>query len=126
MIVEVPVTGMLRKSVDKFGTVRIGNRQLVQRMWIDAADLVKIKNPSEITNAEGCVMRPVDYKFDVTAMLVDTQDIFRLHGCWSHSPGEIIADVMAPMLTQEQDIMLDKISRPVVDFPTTGRALDLE
>lgn len=114
MIVEVPVTirAAFEYDLDKLPS---------QKMWIDAADLAKICNPYEITMK----MLPIDYKFELDAMPVGTQDIFRLRGCWSHNPGEIIADVATPILTQEKNIMLDKISQPITDFPT-GRILDLE
>ena len=75
---------------------RVGGERILD-FWIDASDLAKVKNPVEVTSR----MQPADYKFDMVGMRTRTNERFRLIGCWSATPGELVADKMIPVTESE-------------------------
>lgn len=96
MIVKIPVSFQTRVHSAVTG-LDWDSVQIVD-MWIDAADLATVKNPTEILTRH----KPSDYKFDVTAVDVFSDKRFRLKGCWSPRPGELLADKAVPVEEKEE------------------------
>lgn len=89
MIVQVLVSWQ-RREYDE-GLCTDVPREFTIAMWFDPADLVQIKDPIDTGGLA------TDYKRELTATRVDTDERVRLQGCWSHKPGELIADVVTPI-----------------------------